>query len=400
MSVVELQTRASGVAVPLATAVAAIEVAVPVRPVVDLDAAQTAVVALASGEITPLSLTEATTVDLGDDALKGSKGGKGDKGDRGPAAWLPVQDWLPDQDYVVGPPASVVVHENAVYVCQHDHESAVLFDETRWQKIVEGSTAQIQAHVDGVSSLLETIQSNLAYDVGQMSATVQDIHTAVVDVRDDLASGTGVLQAQIDTLGVTVGNNTSAITTEQYARADADTALAGQISSLTSTVNANTAAISSEAVTRANADTAFAGSLSTLSTTVGGHTSSISTLSTSVDGIRAASTTVVTNDGVATGWATIGGTPIGSYAAFAVNNFAIVDPAHPTSLAQPFMVVNESGSWVVRMNATLFAENIITSSATDPTNTFYFDFANGKFGRVDDKFFVDAKNGRIFMSSS
>ena len=63
------------------------------------------------------------------------------------------------------------------------------------------------------------------------------------------------MQQLITNLTSTVNSNTSAISTEQTTRANADSALAADITSLTSTVNLQTSSISS--ATTANADTAL-----------------------------------------------------------------------------------------------------------------------------------------------
>jgi hypothetical protein len=72
-----------------------------------------------------------------------------------------------------------------------------------------------------------------------------------------------------------IAANAAAITTEQTARANADSALATSISQLSSTVTTNyntlNSAITSEASTRSSADTALTNSINTLSSTVTGN---------------------------------------------------------------------------------------------------------------------------------
>jgi hypothetical protein len=72
------------------------------------------------------------------------------------------------------------------------------------------------------------------------------------------------LASDITALTTTVGNNTSAITAETTARADADTALASDITTLTSTVSGVSAAVTTEASTRATADTTAANGIADL----------------------------------------------------------------------------------------------------------------------------------------
>jgi hypothetical protein len=82
------------------------------------------------------------------------------------------------------------------------------------------------------------------------------------------------------------------LTTEESARATADSALASRATALEATVNSSTdgnialkARISTEESARASGDSANATSISNLSTTVGANTASISTIQTSVNGL-------------------------------------------------------------------------------------------------------------------
>lgn len=83
--------------------------------------------------------------------------------------------------------------------------------------------------------------------------------------------------AWVDSSDTRIAQNSAAITAEQVARADADTALASQISTVTASVNANAAAISTEVTARTAADTALAGQISTVNASVGALSASVTT---------------------------------------------------------------------------------------------------------------------------
>lgn len=92
------------------------------------------------------------------------------------------------------------------------------------------------------------------------------------------------------------------LSSEQTARATADTALASDITTLTSTVSGNTSAISSEATTRASADIALSSSITTLQSTVGTNSASISTQASSINGLEAKYVVKIDNNGAVAGY--------------------------------------------------------------------------------------------------
>ncbi len=110
------------------------------------------------------------------------------------------------------------------------------------------------------------------------------------------------LSQQITTLQAAVNGNASAITQEQTARADADSAMAQDITALQSSTQNNQAAILQEQTARANADTALAESISQVSTTVNGNTATIQQHTQSINGISASFTVKIDNNGHISGF--------------------------------------------------------------------------------------------------
>jgi hypothetical protein len=105
-----------------------------------------------------------------------------------------------------------------------------------------------------------------------------ETHKQAVDVN---TTENEVVKTSVSNLTATVNSNTSAITSEQTARANADSALASDITNLTATVNTNnstlSAAITSEQTARANADSALATDITNLTSTVNGVSASVTT---------------------------------------------------------------------------------------------------------------------------
>lgn len=92
-----------------------------------------------------------------------------------------------------------------------------------------------------------------------------------ISTLETTVDGDGVnpsLASRIDLLVAQYNLNTAAITTEQTARADADTALSSQISVLTTQVDGNTAAIATEQSVRSTQDAALATQISVMGTRV------------------------------------------------------------------------------------------------------------------------------------
>ena len=97
-----------------------------------------------------------------------------------------------------------------------------------------------------------------------------DTASARVELNANLQEGLLAEATARLELTTVVNQNTAAITAEQTARSDADSALATSISTLTTQVNSNTAAISSEATARATADSAEAAERNLLATQMRG----------------------------------------------------------------------------------------------------------------------------------
>ena len=200
---------------------------------------------------------------------------------------------------------------------------------------------------------LTTANSSRVSEITELEATLTNfsssstVTAALTAEQTARANADSALTTSINNLTATVNSNTSAISTEQTTRANADTALAADITSLTSTVNSNTSAISSEATTRANADTALASDITNLTSTVNGNSSSITTLSTTTANINGdlnamyvlqvstESNGSVSAAGMVIGSNAQGGSGAQSYVQFQADKFAIWNGSSSTA---PFIV--------------------------------------------------------------
>jgi len=158
-------------------------------------------------------------------------------------------------------------------------------------------------------------------------------------------------------IGVKNGAGNAFILDENTVKLSSDgVAVATRFSGITTNISANQAAIITESNARSTADSAFASSLTSVSTTVGGHTSSINLLFTSVNGIDARATLVVSGGGNISGWTASAGASGGSMR-FLGNTFYFVDPGTGAATTVAYY---SGGEWYfTNIRATNIAANTI-----------------------------------------
>ena len=128
------------------------------------------------------------------------------------------------------------------------------------------NTAWEKARDSSLISLYNTLSQTVSTNSSNIATAQSDIVT--------LTTANSARVSEITELEATLVNFSSgstvsaALTSEQTARANADSALATDITNLTATVGSNTSAISNEATARANADSALTTSINQLSSTV------------------------------------------------------------------------------------------------------------------------------------
>lgn len=220
--------------------------------------------------------------------------------------------------------------------------AALLADHEAWVAAILAEASNRNAAILSAKTTLETADSALASQITVLNAQVNDAttglpnaHARVTSEQTARASADSAMASNISTLQATVGDHAARITTvegalsggdsnealafrvstleaqvqtpttgalakittEEAARASADTALSTRVTTLESTATSHTgtlsslsASLSSEATTRANQDTALAGSITTVTATAN---SALSTANSASSTANSANTTAV-----------------------------------------------------------------------------------------------------------
>lgn len=290
------------------------------------------------------------------------------------------------------------------------------------------TVAELEASVAAVSDQLIAVIADLG-DGGltEQQAFVLSLVTAVEDVlgsfgslvSDSVRRSQEIADAAIRA-ALKGHENAASITTEQTVRKTANESFASQISTINASLSNANAAITEEITARADGDTANATSISTLSTTVSGHTSTLTTIQESVDGVESRYGVVLTQNGEVTGLMQLDGTLQGTAFTVLADTFQVGNASELGGDAVPvFTIDTVSGSSKVALRGDMIADGSITAQAiaantitanqlaanaistqyvADPTNTFFFDFVNGRMGRTDGTVLFDLKNKRLKMT--
>ena len=189
--------------------------------------------------------------------------------------------------------------------------------QTRYYWVRHVNTDGLAGPFNSASGTVASTATDVAHQLGILAGAIttselaSSLSTPIAKI-DPLATFTGYsssysgnsLLTRMGAVETTAnGAATSAqLSSEQTARANADSALASDITSLTSTVSGNTSAISSEATTRASADSALSSSITTLQSTVGSNSTSISTQASSINGLEAKYVVKIDNNGAVAGY--------------------------------------------------------------------------------------------------
>jgi len=244
------------------------------------------------------------------------------------------------------------------------------------QTVSTNSTNIATAQSDVIT--LTTENSARASEITELEATLtgfdssSTVTAALTTEQTARVNADSALATDIINLTATVNTNTSAISTEQSARASADSALATDIINLTATVGNNTSAISNEATARASGDSALATDISNLTATVNGNSANVSTLQSTtadlegnLDAMYVIQVSTESNGSVSAAGMVIGsnadsGSGAQSYVQFQADKFAIWNGT--SSEVAPFIV---SGGTVYIKNAMIQDAGITTAKIAD-----------------------------------
>jgi predicted phage tail protein len=149
----------------------------------------------------------------------------------------------------------------------------------------------------------------------------------------------------------------AAISTEQTARASADSALSTRIDSVNASLGTTNANVQTEINARVAGDSANASSITQINSTLGSHTASISTQQSSINGLNAQYTVKIDNNGWVSGFG-LASYPIngGFVSEFAVHaqKFSVWIPGYPG--IQPFTIGVVNGQPRVIISSALIGD--------------------------------------------
>ena len=223
----------------------------------------------------------------------------------------------------------------------------------------------------------------------------------VREVKDKLKASS---EATIRSL-LAGAQNKADIRLEKIVRKSQTEAFAQQIQTIETTLNETVAAqITQEITARSTADSALASQIDTVSSALGENISTVSVLATSVDGIKSQFTVALNNNGNVIGLVDLSGE--NGSASFTVEaaKFLVALTGTPGGMAVPvFSIQNVNGSPKLALRGDMIADGSITAAhisaasiatlyISDPANTYFWDFANGRDGSTDGKFLIDRKN--------
>jgi len=206
-------------------------------------------------------------------------------------------------------------------------------------------------------------------------------------------------------------NNKVAIRVEQQARLTEREAFASQVETVLARLGLAEASITTETTARTNADNALSLVDQNITTALNGNIAQLNILATSIDGIEQKFAVTLNENGQVTGLVQLDGSPAGTNFTVVADKFQVAQPNETGGAPKPvFLLGDIAGTPTLVFHGDMFGDGTITANKlnaasiatlyiADPTNTYYYDFANGAQGRTDGTFLIDAKN-RLFKVSS
>lgn len=203
--------------------------------------------------------------------------------------------------------------------------------------------------------------------------------------------------------------NAVAIRVEQFARLTEQEAFAAQLSTIEAQLGLAQASITEEITARSNGDSALSQVDQQITTALNGNIAQVQILSQSVDGIEQKFAVTLNSNGQVTGLIQLDGTAVGSAFTVVADKFQIAQPDQTGGAPKTvFSLGNVGGVPTLVFTGNMLGDGTITAAKlnvasiatlriSDPANTYYWDFANGREGSTDGKATIDLKNRRILF---
>lgn len=240
------------------------------------------------------------------------------------------------------------------YLTEVDFSTFTVHGQIRQEVAAEVGTARSEYFemIDVAASETEAV----AQRVTSLTATVDGNTAAITQEQTARADGDSALAANIFIVDARVDENVASIIQEQIARADADSAIAANITTVAARVDDTEAAITQEQFARANADSALAADITTVETSLAGKasTSSVTALTgriDTVDGELLAQADAVSQVSAQVGRVRAGGL------------IRMTSVAAPSGASSRVAIAAEANDGVINSQAALFLE-----ARTDGTN--------------------------------
>lgn len=203
--------------------------------------------------------------------------------------------------------------------------------------------------------------------------------------------------------------NAVAIRVEQFARLTEQEAFAAQLSTIEAQLGLAQASITEEITARSNGDSALSQVDQQITTALNGNIAQVQILSQSVDGIEQKFAVTLNSNGQVTGLIQLDGTAVGSAFTVVADKFQIAQPDQTGGAPKTvFSLGNVGGVPTLVFTGNMLGDGTITAAKlnvasiatlriSDPANTYYWDFANGREGSTDGNATIDLKNRRILF---
>lgn len=224
-----------------------------------------------------------------------------------------------------------------------------------------------------------------------------DILNRLKAMRENLADA--AISAAIAANNANVG-----LRNEQRIRSDADLSLVEQITTLFANLADAGASIATLQQTVADLNSAFATQITNVQSTLGSNTAAIQQVQTSLNGVITQWAIQTNVNGEITGRVRLDGTGAESVFSILASAFKVSMLGTPGgNPVDVFTIANVNGVARIAFAADMFADGSITARhlnvasistlyISDPSNTYFWNFATGQDGRTDGTWLMDRKN--------